>query len=96
LSDIHEQELESKLYILLKDFLELCDLVKFAKYKPTEEENEPMIDHAVQFVRETMIDMTAVDLETESRQNNTQNSAKNENNTKINDQQKVTNLEEIS
>jgi len=40
---------------LMTDFTDLCDLVKFAKYIPEDEENQRVIDWAFQFVRETMV-----------------------------------------
>ena len=40
---------------LMTDFTDLCDLVKFAKYIPEDEENKRVIDWAFQFVRETMV-----------------------------------------
>ncbi|NOY76320.1 MAG: protein BatD [Calditrichaeota bacterium] len=46
---------------LMTEFTELCDLVKFAKYNPEDEENQKVIDWAFQFVRETQIVETAGD-----------------------------------
>ena len=39
---------------LLKDMLELADLVKFAKFKPMPSENEQVMDKAFAFVKNTM------------------------------------------
>ena len=38
---------------LLKDFLECSDMVKFARYAPTEDEIRSVYDAAVSFVDET-------------------------------------------
>jgi len=40
---------------ILKEFLNLCDIVKFAKYGPTEEEIEKSFDVAVKFVDQTKL-----------------------------------------
>ena len=40
---------------LLKDFLELSDFVKFAKYLPNNDENNNIIVAAKRFVNETMV-----------------------------------------
>ena len=40
---------------LMTDFTDLCDLVKFAKYIPEDEENQKVIDWAFQFIHETMV-----------------------------------------
>jgi hypothetical protein len=39
--------------VLFESFLELCDLVKFAKYIPSDQENKSVMDLAVQIVDET-------------------------------------------
>lgn len=39
----------------LRQILELADLVKFAKLKPLPEENEKSMEHAVEFVKNTMV-----------------------------------------
>jgi len=41
--------------LLLKDFLNCCDMVKFAKYGPTEKEVEDSIFAAQKFIKETVV-----------------------------------------
>ena len=50
-----ESPLKADHKVLLKDFLHCCDMVKFAKYGPTEKEIESSIDAAKKFIEETII-----------------------------------------
>lgn len=50
-----EAEIESDVVQLVEDFLLACDLVKFAKYIPTEEENQKAIAQAFEIVNRTKI-----------------------------------------
>ncbi len=50
-----EAEVENEDVQLVEDFLMQCDLVKFAKYIPTSEENEKVIDQAFEIVNKTKI-----------------------------------------
>ncbi|MFQ5753479.1 MAG: hypothetical protein ACE5HI_15930, partial [bacterium] len=40
---------------LIQEFLEFCDLVKFAKYQPADEENSDMIDKAFEVVERSKL-----------------------------------------
>ena len=57
LSEIHNQQLEEKIFQLLNDFLNLCDLVKFAKYIPGQQEHDTSAEMARRFIEETKIEM---------------------------------------
>ncbi len=57
LTEIRSQELNQDLYQLLTDFLGICDLVKFAKHIPSEDEHGTNADQARRFVEETKIEM---------------------------------------
>lgn len=50
-----EAEIESEVVQLVEDFLLACDLVKFAKYIPTEAENQKAIAQAFEIVNRTKI-----------------------------------------
>lgn len=62
---MNEAEVEKEHVRLLDDFLFQCDLVKFAKYFPTAEEHQAVIDQAFHF-----IDSTKIILEPETCENN--------------------------
>ncbi len=55
MQDMKNQDLAEDLYPLLKGFLDLSDLVKFAKYIPDQQENETIIMQARRFVAETKV-----------------------------------------
>lgn len=57
LRDIKRQEISNENYAGLKELLDLSDLVKFAKYKPDENENTNSESLARQFITGTMIIM---------------------------------------
>ena len=65
LHDIKEQDLYQNLYNNLKELLELSDFVKFAKYIPTEKENQNAPENAKQFINETKIEFKIEEEETE-------------------------------
>lgn len=50
-----EVEIEDEHIQLVEDFLIQCDLVKFAKYIPTQEENQKVIDQAFEIINTTQI-----------------------------------------
>jgi hypothetical protein len=55
LQDMKNQDLPADLYQLLDEFLNLSDLVKFAKYIPDQQENEQIIRQARRFIEETRV-----------------------------------------
>ena len=55
LDALSKEKIEPKEYQSLGELLKLSDLVKFAKYKATEEENENAIPVAVRFVNTTFL-----------------------------------------
>jgi hypothetical protein len=57
LSEIRNQQLNKDIYQLLQGFLNLCDLVKFAKYIPGQEEHDTSAETARRFIEETKIEM---------------------------------------
>ncbi len=57
MSEIHNRQLEADIYQLLNDFLNLCDLVKFAKYVPEQSECDTGAEIARRFIEETKIEM---------------------------------------
>jgi hypothetical protein len=68
LTELETQALDKETYTLLRDFLELSDLVKFAKYVPAESENVRCIEMAKQFISDTMIIVTEMKTEEGARQ----------------------------
>ncbi len=48
-------EVETEIVQMIHDFLDNCDLVKFAKYQPTEKENVEIIERAVEIVERTKL-----------------------------------------
>lgn len=61
LSDLKQQDLDPKLYDNMEELFTRADLVKFAKYQASAEENEEVIPDAVRFVNATY--MTQLDEE---------------------------------
>ena len=55
LQDMKDQDLTNELYQILGKFLNLADLVKFAKYVPDQQENENVVVQARRFVMETEV-----------------------------------------
>ncbi len=55
LTSLSEHKIEPKEYENLKDLFILSDFVKFAKYKPTKEDNEKAVPAAVRFVNATYL-----------------------------------------
>jgi len=53
--DLKNQELPEELQQLLGEFLNLSDLVKFARYIPDHQENEKIVIQARRFIEETRI-----------------------------------------
>jgi hypothetical protein len=56
LVEMRGQDITQDLYEKLKELLELSDLVKFAKYLPTDEENKNAPENTRQFINETKIE----------------------------------------
>ena len=55
LRELNGQEIDVDLIQDIKEFLELSDLVKFAKYKPGEKENQKIVILGRQFIEKTMV-----------------------------------------
>lgn len=55
LEDLDRQELSEKSILNVKQGLELSDLVKFAKYKPSEKENDHIVSWVHEFIEETKV-----------------------------------------
>lgn len=53
--NLKQANVESENIALIQEFLELCDLVKFAKYAPSDEQNEAIYDQAVEIVERTKL-----------------------------------------
>lgn len=47
----------------IRDFLSQCDLVKFAKYLPSEDENKNIIEVAIDIVNKTKIELIEENIE---------------------------------
>ena len=56
LFDVKEQDIAQNLYDNLKELLELSDFVKFAKYIPTEQENNQAIENTRNFINDTKLE----------------------------------------
>jgi hypothetical protein len=56
LAEMKEQDIGQDLYNHLQELLELSDLVKFAKYLPTKEENTTAPENAGEFINQTKIE----------------------------------------
>lgn len=48
-------DVEPEIVQLIQEFLDACDLVKFAKYQPTEDENQQVIERAFEIVERTKL-----------------------------------------
>ncbi|MFQ5823684.1 MAG: BatD family protein [bacterium] len=55
IENLKSAEIEPENVQLIIEFLDICDLVKFAKYKPTEEEHASTINKAFEIVERTKI-----------------------------------------
>ncbi|TDI87117.1 MAG: hypothetical protein E2O78_01765 [Caldithrix sp.] len=55
LQELRAAEVEAENVELIQDFLEVCDLVKFARYRPTETETEVTIQKAFDLVERTKL-----------------------------------------
>ena len=55
LNELGNQELENEILANGKEILELSDLVKFAKYKPDDKENQKIVVLSREFIEETMV-----------------------------------------
>ncbi len=64
LQEMEKQELNEGLQPVLKDFLELADLVKFARYIPDQAENQQAPESVRSFVNETKIEFETEPAET--------------------------------
>jgi hypothetical protein len=64
LKELDGQDISEEMLVKVKDVLELSDLVKFAKYKPSDDENKSAIGWSREFIEGTMVIFVA---EAESR-----------------------------
>jgi hypothetical protein len=55
LDSLSDKTIQANEYNELKDLFEISDLVKFAKYSPSSDENERAIPSAVRFVNSTFM-----------------------------------------
>ena len=55
IENLSAAEIEPTNVQMIQEFLEICDLVKFAKYRPTEEENSTTINKAFEIVDQTKL-----------------------------------------
>ena len=55
IKELQIQDLSDKILNSAKEILELSDLVKFAKYKPSEKENKKVVDLVREFIEGTMV-----------------------------------------
>jgi hypothetical protein len=55
LVELNGQDISEEMLLKAKESLELSDLVKFAKYKPSDEENQNMVSWTREFVEGTMV-----------------------------------------
>ena len=55
LRELNNQEMDEEIKLRPKEILELSDLVKFAKYKPVNEEHQKVINLSRKFIEETMV-----------------------------------------
>lgn len=79
LHDLSSQDIERSHIDSLKQILELSDFVKFAKYKPSKDENNSLMENCIQFVEETKLIFTKEKIEPEQilmQQDNSKNTIK--------------------
>jgi hypothetical protein len=55
LEKVRQEQIDSEIVVLLNEFLDSCDIVKFAKYIPTPQENEQTTQWAFDFVNKTKL-----------------------------------------
>jgi len=55
LRELDGQGISEEMLVKAKDMLDLSDLVKFAKYKPSDDENKSVIDWGREFIEGTMV-----------------------------------------
>jgi hypothetical protein len=55
LSELSRQDIEDEIQYIAREMLDLSDLVKFAKHKPVEDENQKVINLSRQFIEKTMV-----------------------------------------
>jgi hypothetical protein len=55
LRELKNQDIDEDIQNRVQEILELSDLVKFAKYKPVDEENQKVITLSREFIEETMV-----------------------------------------
>lgn len=61
IQNMNQTEIDSEIIELTAEFLESCDLVKFAKYIPTDQENQQTIQQAYDIVNKTKIELPEVE-----------------------------------
>jgi hypothetical protein len=55
INELRKQDLTESVFNLAREALSLADLVKFAKYKPADQENKQIVEWVRSFVEETML-----------------------------------------
>jgi hypothetical protein len=65
LRDMKSQEIGKELYDKLAQILEISDFVKFAKYKPSDDENNTILQKCISFVEETKLVFIKENISTE-------------------------------
>jgi hypothetical protein len=55
IENLQSADVEPEIVKLINDFLDGCDLVKFAKYKPTEDEHAATMNKAFDIVEKTKL-----------------------------------------
>ncbi len=66
IENLSNSEVEPDIVQMVQEFLEFCDLAKFAKYIPTEEENSTSIDHAFEIVEKSKLIYDQAEAETDT------------------------------
>ncbi len=61
LIELNGQDISEEMLLKVKESLELSDLVKFAKYMPSDEENQNVVSWTREFVEGTMVVFTIVE-----------------------------------
>ncbi|NIR47832.1 protein BatD [candidate division KSB1 bacterium] len=66
IENLRSAEIDVEHEHLIHEFLELCDLVKFAKFQPSEQENADVLDRAFEIVEKTKLIYDRPEEETET------------------------------
>lgn len=62
--NLYDATKEVEIVELVQEFLSSCDLVKFAKYIPEEDENKKIVELAFEFINKTKIELMVQPIET--------------------------------